>query len=105
MDESIKQELREVLVVWYGPQANNWEMNDEVLNLVIRMMKEMNSCTAAMIWVPEPINFGNALTQLMTSAIKRFVKHLRNVALVFKSCGSRVLLNFKSPIALAGMGL
>ena len=23
MDESVKQELREVLVVWYGPQANN----------------------------------------------------------------------------------
>jgi hypothetical protein len=93
MDESEKQELREVLIAWYGLQANNWEMTDELLSLVMEMMREMKSCTAAMVWVSEPITFGSALTQLAKSTIKRFVKQLKDDAQIFKACGARVLLN------------
>jgi hypothetical protein len=56
MEENEKQELREVLIAWYGLQANNWEMTDELLNLVMEMMREMKSCTAAMILVPEYVH-------------------------------------------------
>jgi hypothetical protein len=105
MDESEKQELREVLVAWYGLQANNWDMTDELLNLVMEMMREMRSCTAAMVLVPEPITFGSALTQLAKSAIKRFVKQLKDDTHIYKACGTRVLLNYKSRIAMAGLGI
>ncbi|MDB5984600.1 MAG: hypothetical protein JWQ69_5615 [Pseudomonas sp.] len=105
MDDREKQEMREALTAWYGPQANNWEMTDELLNLVMEMMREMKSCTAAMIWVPEPITFGNALTQLAKSAIKRFVKQLKDDAQIFKACGAKVLVNYKSRIAMAGLGI
>jgi hypothetical protein len=105
MDETEKQELQDALVAWYGPQANNWEMTDELLSVVMEMMREMRSCTAAMVLVPEPVTFGNALSQLAKSAIKRFVRQLKNDAQIYKTCGSRVLLNYKSRVAMAGMGI
>lgn len=105
MDENGKRELKQILVTWYGPQAENWEMNTELLNLVMEMMREMRSCTAAMIWVPEPITFGNVLSQMAKSAIKRFLTRLKDDSQVFKTCGARVLLNYKSRIAIAGLGL
>ncbi|WP_426118164.1 hypothetical protein [Pseudomonas sp. DSP3-2-2] len=105
MDEKDKRELKEVLVAWYGPQAENWEMTTELLNLVMEMMREMRSCTAAMILVPEPVTFGNALSQLAKSAITRFIKRLNDDSKIFKACGGRVLLNYKSRVAMAGMGI
>lgn len=105
MDSNEQQELREVLIKWYGPQAQHWTMTDEVLNVVIEMIKEMRSCTAVMVFVPEPVTFGNALTQLAKSAITRFIKQLVSDPQVYKVCGGRVLLNFKTKVAMAGMGI
>lgn len=38
MDHKDKEILREVLVKWYGPQANGWEMNSAVLRMVLKMV-------------------------------------------------------------------
>ncbi|WP_426142461.1 hypothetical protein [Pseudomonas sp. DWP3-1-2] len=105
MDDKDKRELKKVLVTWYGPQAENWEMTPALLNLVIEMMREMRSCTAAMILVPEPVTFGKALSQLAKSAITRFITRLHDDSEIFKTCGGRVLLNYKSRVAMAGMGI
>lgn len=78
-------------------------MTEELLLLVMEMIKEAKSCTGAMSWVPEPISFGSALSQLATSTVKRFLMRLKDEAKVFKACSGQVLLNYKSRIAMAGM--
>ena len=38
MDYGDKEGLKGVLVNWYGPQANTWDMNDAVLCVVLKML-------------------------------------------------------------------
>ncbi|WP_426142082.1 hypothetical protein [Pseudomonas sp. DWP3-1-2] len=71
MDCRDKEVLREVLVNWYGPQANTWDMNDAVLRVVLKMVGEMQSCTAAMHLVPTPMTFGNPYSQLAQGYLKK----------------------------------
>lgn len=84
MDEQDKAAIRETLAIWYGPISEQWDINER--------------------YVPPPINFGSPLSQLATSAVKTYIQVLRSNAEVYKACASRVLVLYKSPIAIAAMG-
>ena len=62
MDYSDKKVLQEVLIKWYGPQANSWDMNCEVLRVVVKMVGKMQSCTTSMHFLPMPIAHGNPVS-------------------------------------------
>jgi hypothetical protein len=104
LDGEDREILKDVLVAWYGPQASQWQINDGVAELVLKLVAEMQSCTSVMAYVPLPVNFGNALAQLGKDALKKLLRQLKNNTGVYKSCGGRVIINFKSEISLAGMG-
>ncbi|AMO78254.1 MULTISPECIES: hypothetical protein [Pseudomonas] len=104
IDPADEQALKEVLVTWYGPQAQYWNINQAVLELVIEMVREMDNCSAAMDYIPQPINFGNPLSQLAKSQLKRFIARLKDNDRTYLICARHTLLHFKSPLAIAAMG-
>jgi hypothetical protein len=105
MDHRDKEILREVLVKWYGPQANAWTMNDGVLRVVLKMVGEIQSCTAAMHLVPTPMTFGNQYSQLAQGYLKKILGILRDNSEVYLSCARATILGYKTEVALAAMGL
>lgn len=105
LERDDQEALREALVAWYGPQAQQWSVNDAVFNIVLKMAAEMRSCTHVMNYVPNPVNFGNPLKQIAKDALKKFVRELKDNAQIYKACGGRVLINFRSDIELASYGI
>lgn len=105
MDYGDKEVLKGVLVNWYGPQANTWDMNDAVLCVVLKMLREIDRCTAVMHFVPQPTTYGNPLSQLSKDYIKKILGVLRNNSQVYLSCARATILGYKSEVAMAAMGL
>jgi len=94
-----------VLVKWYGPQANAWNMNDAVLCVVLKMLKEIDRCTAIMNFVPQPLAYGSSVSQLGKDYIKKVLGVLRDNSQVYLSCARATILGYKSEVAMAAMGL
>ncbi|WP_349970508.1 hypothetical protein [Pseudomonas caspiana] len=105
MDHKDKEILREVLVKWYGPQANGWEMNSAVLRVVLKMVGEIQSCTSVMHLVPTPMTFGNQYTQLAKGYLTKILGVLRDNSQVYLSCARATILGYKTEVAIAAMGL
>lgn len=105
MDHKDKQVFRDVLVKWYGPQASSWQMNDAVLRVVLKMVGEIQSCTAAMHLVPMSMTFGNKYTQLAKGYLTKMLGILRDNSEVYLSCARATILGYKTEVTMAAMGL
>jgi hypothetical protein len=105
MDLSDEQALREVLAKWYGTQANAWQMNDALLNVVLKMVDEMHSCTSAMHFVPMPLTLGNQVVQLGKGYLKKILNVLKDNSQVYLTCARTTILAYKTEVGLAAMGL
>jgi hypothetical protein len=103
MDSFDKDALREVLVKWYGPQAHAWQMNDDVLIVVLKMLDEMHHCTAVMHFVPMPPNFGSRLSQMARGYVKQVLGALKESSDVYLSCAKVTILAYKTEVILASM--
>lgn len=52
---SEQQDLRTVVEAFYGKQHTaNWEMNEELLGVVTKMLNESKTCSQAFDFVPRP---------------------------------------------------
>lgn len=105
LDYADKAGLREVLVKWYGQQAEGWDINEAVVKVVIEMLDEMHSCTAAMRLVPTPTTFGGQLGQIAKGYVKNMISALRKHSDVYMSCSKATVLKYKSALILASLGL
>jgi hypothetical protein len=105
MDYYDKKALNEVLVKWYGSQAANWQMNDSVVKVVIKMLVEMRSCTAALHFIPMPTTFGNQLGQLTKGYLKKVIGVLKDDERVYNICSHHTIRQYRSEIQMASMGL
>jgi hypothetical protein len=70
MDRQDQEALRAILITWYGPQAQQWSMNEALLKVVVKMVDEMHVCTSAMHFVPRPLGRSGTLSQLAKSYVK-----------------------------------
>lgn len=105
MDREDEDALREVLVSWYGPQAQGWLMNESMLNVVLKIIDEMRVCTDAMHFVPHPIGPGSALSQLAKSYIKKILAVARDNSKVYLTCSRATILRYKTEVHLASLGM
>ncbi|MFJ3485873.1 hypothetical protein ACIPL1_21135 [Pseudomonas sp. NPDC090202] len=105
LDYSDVQAVREVLVKWYGQQANAWDINEAVIRLIIKMLEEMHNCTAAMRLVPTPTTFGGQMGQLAKGYIKNMIGALRKHSDVYKTCSKAVIYKYKTFLAEAAAGV
>lgn len=105
MEREDEDALREVLMAWYGPQAQQWPMSESMLKLVIEMIDEMHRCTGIMHFVPQPIGPANALSALAKSYIKKALKMVKDDSQVYLVCARATILKYKKDIYLASLGL
>jgi len=91
LDFEDEENLREVLTSWYGPTAQNWNINDKLINTIIGMVKDMLDCSHTMSYVPQPISFGNPLSQLARIELKGFINRLRDDSRIYVICKKTVL--------------
>lgn len=105
MDREDEDALREILMAWYGPQAQNWPMSESMLSLVMEMIDEMHTCTGVMHFVPQPVGPANALSSLAKSYIKTALKMVKNDLQVYRTCAVSTTLNYKTKVHMASLGL
>lgn len=69
--------VKGILVMLYGDMANDWNINDKVVLLVLKMIKESKSCSSTMDYVPLPIGPQvNVLKKVLTNEVKQILKGL-----------------------------
>jgi hypothetical protein len=103
MDREDEEALREILVAWY--QAQNWSMSKSLLDVVIKMLDEMHTCTNVMHFVPGLVGPANSLAKLAKSYIKKILKVAKDNSQVYLSCARATILRYKTDIHLASQGL
>lgn len=55
LTHSEQQDLRSIVQSFWGKSETiNWEMNEELLAVITKMMSEVQSCSTAMDFVPQP---------------------------------------------------
>ena len=105
MDHQDEEALREILISWYGPQAEHWPMSESMLKVVIAMLDEMHNCTATMHFVPHPVGPGNAVSQLAKSYLKKLLSVARSNSKVYLVCARATILGYKTQVHMAAEGL
>lgn len=105
MDHQDEEALREILITWYGPQAQHWPMSESMLKVVIKMIDEMHICTNAMHFVPHPVGPGNALSQLAKFYVKKLLAVARDNSKVYLTCAKATILRYKTEVNMAAQGL
>jgi hypothetical protein len=105
MDFQDEDALRDILISWYGPQAQHWPMSESMLNVVIKIIDEIHNCTATMHFVPHPVGPGNAISQLTKSYVKKLLAVARDNSKVYLSCARSTILRYKTDVHMAAEGL
>lgn len=78
LDLESKQDIRKILVMLYGAQANNWSINDRLANIVLEMAYKSGECSDVFAMVPQPYNpfSNNPLKALGMQYAKKIFKSL-----------------------------
>ena len=105
LDREDEDALREILMTWYGPQAQHWPMSESMLSIVMEMIDEMHKCTGVMHFVPHPIGPAGGLAALAKSYIKKALKLIKDNSQVYLTCALATILRYKTKIHLASEGL
>lgn len=70
-----QEDVKKILIMLYGDQANNWKVNEKVVLLVLEMMKESKACSNTMDYVPLPLGPStNTLKKVLTNEVKQVLK-------------------------------
>lgn len=106
MDVNDRDNLKEFLIELYGPQARQWSMNQNVLNIVYKMIGDSQGCSDLMDLVPRPHALGKAPIKYLTKEIRSSIlRKLKKRKEYYKSCMNMVAVNYKTHIHMAAIGL
>ena len=75
--EEEKQELREILVLFFGQQALDWGITKRSYELFGELISKTRQCDAAMRWVPRPFYVGNVLNWARKQVRQAIVRHFK----------------------------
>lgn len=101
------ENMHKILSKWYGPNANSWLINDDLVLLVAKMILESKNCTKVFNLVPRPsgpIGAARSLTSVAISEIKSIVKNFADDEYSI-ACLKSVALHRKFEIEMARDGI
>lgn len=50
-----KEQMKEVLLNLYGEQVNNWQINNQIIQVLSEVIEQSSVCSDRMDWVPRPV--------------------------------------------------
>lgn len=106
MDINDRDNLKEFLIELYGNQAKRWAINENVFQIVHKMINESSACTDLMDLVPRPHALGKAPIKYLTKEVRSSViRKLKERKQHYKSCMQMVAIHYKNPIHMAAIGI
>ncbi len=104
LSPSEQQDLRKVVEAFFGKtDTANWEMNEELLNVITKMINESKSCSEAMDFVPRPGVYLNP--RAVQKELARMAKRVLTRDSSYWICNVFVAYQWKREAQLAAYGL
>lgn len=99
-----KADFRDILSIIFGPQAEKWQINLAVLELLGELMQSSDSCSRYMDMVPRPFAGGNVSRWASKQFREAIVRQLKNGGTHYLLCLRAIGLKMKSRFHLASQG-
>lgn len=103
--EQEAKDFRGFLSTIYGLQANNWDINLEVLELFGELIQSSDSCSRYMDMIPRPFVAGNVINWANRQARGTVIRHLKNGGKHYLICLRAAGVRMKPQFYLASQGL
>lgn len=108
LDSYTKENVKDMITVWYPANASTMEVNEKLLAVVAKILKESSSCSSTMKWVPvggNPVASGvSVATTAGLNYAKTLVKDAKGKQTYSASCVKAVALKYKNEALQAGQG-
>lgn len=69
MDMMTEEDLRKILVKWYGEQAKHWQLNENLMLKVAEVIEKSGECSAVFQYVPKPTGVFGAASSAKSAAV------------------------------------
>ncbi|TMN41087.1 hypothetical protein [Pseudoalteromonas sp. S2755] len=79
------------------------EVNPKVAEIFGKMIEETQQCTTALKWVPKPTGAKATIGWIAKNFTQSIISQLSEEQSL--SCAKKVILNYKSPMKLASLGV
>ena len=100
-----KKEFQDILSVFYGNQAYQWNINIKVLELLEELLRKNDDCNRYMDKVPRPFYFGNALKWASKQAREAIIRHIKGRNKSYYVCLKASAVGMRTKFHLASMGI
>lgn len=101
-----EQEMRAVLVQFYGPVATTWHINLGMYDVLGRLVTASKKCTKAMHLVPRPWDLSNPLKWAQRQVRQALVRYLNTPeGKHYITCMKFAANNFRVEFDMASRGL
>lgn len=93
-------DARKILVFFWGREAENWDINKRVLDLLGEMLSKSEHCSKAMDLVPRPGFPVDA--RYIKSQLRSIARRITSGDHSYEICKTFLAANYKSVIRIAG---
>ncbi len=106
MDINEREDLQAFLIELYGNQARQWSINENVFEIVHKMINESSACSDLMDLVPRPHALGKAPIKYLTKEVRSsLIRQLKERKEYYRSCMLAVAAHYKTEIHMAAIGI
>ncbi|MBK2259193.1 hypothetical protein [Francisella philomiragia] len=99
-----KNELRKLLVIIFGSQAKNWNINNKVAELITKAFNESVKCSKGIDASPRPFGFIPSGISVASQAVSIANRIINNKG-QYKMCIDYVAYTYKSELYIAANGI
>ena len=107
LSSSEQDDLKKILIAFFGETATSWNMNEKVLELTIEMLQRNEQCSKWMDVVPRPgvyVN-ANAVRHMIAAIASRVIQRQASGDLTYKLCQQFLSYHWETVLRAASMGL
>lgn len=108
IDRDVEESVKKMLVVWYGPQADNWRVNDRVVLAVAEILEATGECSSVFRYVPTPAGAFTGGGQMGKMALSYAIASVKRAAadeqMYYLSCVKRKALERRTEMDRAVYG-
>lgn len=107
IDHETEQNIRKLMVAWYGPQAQGWGITDKTVIAVGKVLEASGQCSAVFKYVPQganPFTAGAGITGSAIGYIKDAIKRASSdTQIYYNSCVVMEANRYKEEVYMSGM--
>lgn len=99
-----KEDIRKLLVLTFGSEAKNWEVNNRVAELMTKAFNESTKCSKRIDASPRPVGFipsGVSVASQIVGIARRILNNKRH----YQMCTDYVAYHYKRVMYMAYKGL